>query len=135
MKPKVQTWLRQIELGNVKSNFAKVLYYNKRCVMATNIHDMRTQLGMSHQSLTATISVLMDHGLLKAVGDGIKIKGNTYSEFKYVGEDWERELLQHLRKQEKFKQWLAKGIDEYTQMLPMNISIAIQDLYFNNKKL
>jgi hypothetical protein len=92
---------------------------------------MRIDLNMAHQSLTATISILMDHGLVKSIGDGVSIKGNIYSELSFVIEDWERELLQHMRKKEKFKQWLAKGIDDYTQMLPMDVSIKIQDIYFN----
>ena len=131
MKAKIQTWLRQIELGNIKSNNAKVLHYLKNKETFSNIHQMRTELKMAHQTLTATISVLMDYGLIKSIGDGIVIRGNTYSELEYVKEDWEREILQHMRKKEKYKQWLAKGIDEYAQMLPIDISIKIQDIYFN----
>jgi hypothetical protein len=131
MKPKIQTWLRQIELGNIKSNHAKVLNYLKKKETFSNIHRMRIELNMAHQSLTATISILMDYGLIKSVGDGVVIRGNTYSEFMFVKEEWERELLQHMRKKEKFKQWLAKGIDDYTQLLPLDISIKIQDIYFN----
>jgi len=131
LKPKIQTWLRQIELGNLKSNHAKVLNYLKNKQSFSNIHQMRIDLNMAHQSLTATISILMDHGLVKSIGDGVSIKGNIYSELSFVIEDWERELLQHMRKKEKFKQWLAKGIDDYTQMLPMDVSIKIQDIYFN----
>ena len=131
MQPKIQTWLRQIELGNIKSNNAKVLNYLKKQEINSNIHRMRIELNMAHQTLTATISVLMDYGLIKSTGDGIIIKGNTYSELEYVKENWERELLQHMRKKEKYRQWLAKGIDEYAQLLPMDVSIKIQDLYFN----
>ena len=131
MKPKVQTWLRQIELGNIKTNHTKVLSYIKRCVMATNIHEMRLHLGMPHQTLTATLSVLMDYGLIKSVGEGVVIKGNTYSELKFVYDEEERKILEAERKLEKFRQWIVKGIEDYTPLLPMDLSIKLQILLNN----
>ena len=84
MKAKVETWLEQIRTGAIKSNLVRVLKHIQDAgIHGTSIYDMRETLGMSHQSLTATISQLADEGLLFEGGQ-FQVKTSWYTIYIYV---------------------------------------------------
>ena len=69
MKPKVKNWIEQLRSGNIKTNTTKLLLaihthtYKGRGY--THIHELRKELQMSHQSLTAILSNVMDEGMVE----------------------------------------------------------------------
>lgn len=111
MKAKVQTWLENIQNGNIRSKTTRILNHiiERSEFGDVEIYTMRMELGISHQSLTAIISTFQDHGLVK-VTDVVEIEGNYYSLFKYVEDKKERDILVHERDREKVLNWLKQGI-------------------------
>lgn len=127
MKPKVKTWLRNIENGRIKTLTEKVLAkikqespdrngmylgkYSGLHAKGISTYELREQTGISHQSLTARLSALTDEGLIKAVWE-TEINHSTYSIYMFVHDLEYRKRLIDQRKQEKYVQWLKKA-DEY----------------------
>ena len=114
MKPKVKTWFNQIESGMITSNTTKILNY----IMNHNgctILNMRRDLLCSHQTMTAIISILMDEGLVKAIGE-IEVDGSHYSKFCYLFSDVDRIKQIEKRKEEKFYRFIL-SMDEYLDKL------------------
>lgn len=111
MKAKVQTWLENIQNGNIRSKTTRILNHiiERSEFGDVEIYTMRMELGISHQSLTAIISTFQDYGLVK-VTDVVEIEGNYYSLFKYVEDKKERDILVHERDREKVLNWLKQGI-------------------------
>ena len=107
MKAKVQTWLENIQNGNIRSKTTRILNHiiERSEFGDVEIYTMRMELGISHQSLTAIISTFQDYGLVK-VTDVVEIEGNYYSLFKYVEDKKERDILVHERDREKVLNWL-----------------------------
>jgi hypothetical protein len=117
MKAKVETWLEQIRTGAIKSNLVRVLKHIQDAgIHGTSIYDMRETLGMSHQSLTATISQLADEGLLFEAGQ-FQVKTSWYTIYIYVSNENARKEIAQKRRQEKFMQWLERGLNEYDDMM------------------
>lgn len=114
MKAKVQTWLENIQNGNIKSKTTRILNYiiERSEFGDVDIYTMRIDLGISHQSLTAIISEFQDYGLVKVI-DVVEIEGNYYSLFKYVTNKQERDKLVYERDKEKVLNWLKQGIVKY----------------------
>lgn len=117
MKAKVETWLEQIRTGAIKSNLARVLKHIQDAgIHGTSIYDMRETLGMSHQSLTATISQLADEGLLFEAGQ-FQVKTSWYTIYVYVSNEDARKEIAQKRRHEKFMQWLERGLNEYNDLM------------------
>ena len=117
MKAKVETWLEQIRTGAIKSNLVRVLKHIQDAgIHGTSIYDMRETLGMSHQSLTATISQLADEGLLFEGGQ-FQVKTSWYTIYIYVSNEDARKEIAQKRRQEKFMQWIERGLNEYSDMM------------------
>ena len=117
MKAKAQTWLEQLRTGAIKSNIVRVLKYIQDAgIGGTSIYEMRDALGMSHQSLTATISILADTGLLFEAG--MFQRGSSwYTIYVFVANEDARREIADKRRREKFQQWLNRGVDEYTDLM------------------
>lgn len=114
MKPKVKTWLNQIESGMITSNTTKILNY----IMNHNgctILNMREDLVCSHQTLTAIISSLMDEGLVKAIGE-IEVDSSQYSRMFFVSDPVDRIIQMNKRAKEKFERFLL-SMGEYLDKL------------------
>lgn len=117
MKAKVETWLEQIRTGAIKSNLTRVLKHIQDAGMhGTSIYSMREELGMSHQSLTATISQLADEGLLFEAGQ-FQVKTSWYTIYIFVSNVDARKEIASKRKREKFEQWLERGLNEYDDLM------------------
>ena len=114
MKPKVKTWLNQIESGMISSNTTRILHYIMMHDGCTILH-MREDLLCSHQTLTAIISALMDEGLVKSIGE-IEVDGSHYSRMKYVCNNVDRIIQINKRREEKFNRFLL-SMGEYLDKL------------------
>lgn len=114
MKPKVKTWLNQIESGMISTNTTRILHYIMNHDGCTILH-MREDLLCSHQTLTAIISSLMDEGLVKAIGE-IEVDSSHYSKMFYVSDPVERIVQMNKRAREKFQRFLL-SMGEYLDKL------------------
>jgi predicted transcriptional regulator len=110
---KTQNFIRQIETGKISDNAKKILvfiYDNP----GTTIFTMRNRMNMVHQSLTASISQIMDDGRIYI--NGIQEHdGNKYSKL-FVETD-ERQIAknQNARRMERFQKWLNQ-MDEFSDL-------------------
>lgn len=104
MKPKVKTWLNQIESGMISSNTTRILNYIMNNEGCTILH-MREDLLCSHQTMTAIISSLMDEGLVKMDGE-IEQDNSHYSKLYFVNDIDERKSLVSDRHEERFKKFI-----------------------------
>lgn len=129
MKPKVKTWLKQIESGMIATNTTKILHFimlNDGCT----ILQMRDYLNISHQTLTAIISVLMDEGLIKASGE-IEYHGSHYSKLFYVHDEFKQKEQIDIRRNEKFERLLL-SMNDYHDKLD-EIQSHLDKLKFTNQ--
>ena len=129
MKAKVKTWLNQIESGMIASNTTRILNYIMHHSGHT-IWDMRSNLNISHQTLTGIISNLMDEGLVKASGD-VEVDNSHYSRLFFVDDESERKHLIDIRRNEKFERLLL-SMNEYQDKLD-NIQTHIDKLKFEDQ--
>jgi predicted transcriptional regulator len=119
MKPKVKNWIKQLENGNIKTNTTKILYaickHTYRGKGYTNVNQLRTELNLPHQTLTAILSMVQDEGMIDMFGE-IEINKNKYQKIRYA-KPGEREALVYNRRIEKFNQWLKRGTEgEYKDL-------------------
>lgn len=114
MKPKVKTWLNQIESGMISTNTTRILHYIMKHDGCTILH-MREDLLCSHQTLTAIISSLMDEGLVKSIGE-IEVDSSHYSKMFYVSDSLEQIVQINKRAKEKFHRFLL-SMGEYLDKL------------------
>jgi hypothetical protein len=124
MKAKVETWLEQLRTGAIKSNIVRVLAHIKSKDFGTDILAMRKSLGMSHQSLTAVISMLADEGLLMEAGI-FQHESSWYTTYVFVEHPETRKELARKRKREKYVQWLNRGIEEYADIMPSSLRFEL----------
>jgi len=125
MKAKVETWLEQIRTGAIKSNIVRVLKHIQDAgAHGTSIYDMRDKLGMTHQSLTAVVSMLADEGLLFEAGV-FQVKTSWYTIYVYVSNAEARKEIAFKRKAEKFHQWLQRGCDEYLDFMSPQLRLEV----------
>lgn len=120
------TLLKQVVEGKIKSNEAKVMQY-LLTKDGTNIYEMRNVLRIPHQTLTATISNLMDMGLLKFDGL-ISIDEETYSVIKYCQNLDEINKVSQSREKEKFVKWLKAGVNIHAEKLDVFVKSELEIL-------
>lgn len=116
MKPKVKNWLKLIESGELKSKSVRILHYIKTHPF-TDLDSIRTSLNLPHQTCSAILSTFMDYGLVKGIGERTK-NGLHYSQLLYVDNQQEQDLLAYKRENEKFIQWVNRGLEDYCKHLP-----------------
>lgn len=130
MKPKVKNWIGQLRSGNIKSNTTKLLLaihthtYKGRGY--THIHELRKELQMSHQSLTAILSNVMDEGMVEDYGE-IKVDDTFYSKLSYTRPE-NRDMKVELRRNKKYEDWLKRGIQEFDDKLPPEVIDILKNL-------
>lgn len=113
MKPKVKNWLRLIETGELKNKSVQILHFIIHHPH-TDLDSIRTSLNLPHQTCSAILSTMMDYGLVKGVGERQK-NGLYYSQLLFVNNEIERDMLAFKREQEKFIQWVHRGIEDYNK--------------------
>ncbi len=114
-KAKIRTYLVQLQEGNIRGNQMEVLDFIFRN-NGTTVHEMRTALAMAHQSLTPSISNLLDCGLIYEIGQ-VKIGDSFYSKFAFEPDSEKQDELATARKKEKFAQWVRMGIKEFDDLM------------------
>ena len=128
MKPKVKNWINQLENGNIKTNTTKILYaickHTYRGKGYTNVDELRTELNLPHQTLTAILSMVQDEGMIVMFGE-VEINKSKYQKISYAKPS-ERESLIYNRRIDKFNQWLKRGVEGEYKDLFINFLKSIQ---------
>ena len=116
---KRETYLANLKNGNINSKTMRILHFIKQKPFV-NTDEIRNILEISHQSATAIISVLLDVGVIKIVGES-KINDNTYSKYLFVSEYQEQYNLSEMRIKEKYSIWLQQGISKFRELITTDL--------------
>jgi DNA-binding HxlR family transcriptional regulator len=100
-KLSTETFIEQTENGNIKTAKMKVYRFLKVCGECT-LDFMRAATGISHQTLTARLSELMDMGI---------VWQNDRNEF-YTTEKHQWPIYSDMRREERYQKWLKAGEKE-----------------------
>jgi len=106
MKPKLNAYLQQIQSGELKTKKIRVikeLHQSPR-----TIEYFRNVMGMSHQSVTAVLSVLCDEGMVRMSST----TNDKFSLFSLVGSEQEQQNLAKQRHSEKRELFIARGLKD-----------------------
>jgi hypothetical protein len=131
MKARIETWLRNIENGNIRSKTERIL----DCIIRNgqkgiSTDEMRSKLGIAHQTLTGVLSGLNDSGVIQVVGMHQNVENeNFYSVYQFVSDPFERTKLQNYREREKVLAWLKKGIEDYEHFCTPIVSKVLYENY------
>ena len=123
-KAKIHTYMMALQTGKIRGNLMETLEFIWKN-SGTTIHEMRTELRIVHQSLTPSVSGLMDCGLVKEIGQ-VQIKESTYSKFQFVPDSEEQDRLASERLKEKFAQWIKMGLKEYKELMDDDLIKALE---------
>jgi hypothetical protein len=120
---KIENWLKNIENGYLKSKQTIILDFiinNPN----TTIHDIRTKCGISHQTTTSAVSIMLDEGVVRFNGtiklrkqDDAEDEGDTYSMLLFVSDREERKAVKKKRIYEKFVAWAKQGVSHYKDFI------------------
>lgn len=131
MKPKVKTWLKQLNQGVIKSKTTRIIYeINKHSYNGkgyTTIDELRTDLKMAHQTLTAIVSSIQDEGLIVTFGEVTNEQGSVFQKIRYARPE-ERDDLVRARRIEKLAQWIKRGKEEFNDLLPASMIQELNNL-------
>jgi DNA-binding MarR family transcriptional regulator len=131
MKPKVKTWLNQLNAGLIKSNTTQVIYeihkHSFKGKGYTTIDELRTDLKMAHQTLTSVISNIQDEGLIETYGEVTNEQGSAFQKIRYARPE-ERDNLVRARRVEKLAQWIKRGKEEFNDLLPLTLQEELNNL-------
>ncbi len=118
LKPKVQTWLNNMNNGVIKSATDKILSELNRCSSPITIVDLKDNLHLTHQTTTAIVSVLMDEGLVVSVGECFYDNpDNVYSLLQLELDCDKIQQNKESRFNQKFSQWINRGVQEFGHKL------------------
>jgi DNA-binding MarR family transcriptional regulator len=128
MKPKVKTWLKQLNEGVIKSKTTQIIFeihkHTYKGKGHTTIEELRKELNMAHQTLTAIVSNIQDEGLIVTYGEITNEQGSVFQKIRYARPE-ERDNLVRARRLEKLSQWIKRGREEFNDLLPQS---TIQEL-------
>lgn len=131
MKPKVQNWLKQLNNGVIKSKTTRIIYEIHKHTFKgkgyTTIDELRKDLNMPHQTLTAIVSNIQDEGLIAMYGEVENEAGNVFQHIRYARPE-EREDLVRARRIEKLSQWIKRGREEFNDLLPYSMIQQLNNL-------
>lgn len=131
MKPKVKNWITQLENGSIKSNTLKILqrvhYHTFKGKGFTNVHELREELSISHQTLTSILSIIQDEGVIKTY-DEIIIKNSFFQKISFANKHEFLDLMIN-RQQKKYLQWLKRGKNDFIDLMPQSIANEINKIF------
>jgi len=131
MKPKVQTWLKQLNQGVIKSKTTRVIFEIHKNTFKgkgfTTIEELRKDLNMAHQTLTAIVSNIQDEGLIVTFGEVENEQGSIFQKIRYARPE-ERDSLVRQRQLEKLSQWIKRGKEEFAHLLPASTLRELNNL-------
>lgn len=116
------TYLQQLYTGDLENNTVSILDYIHKEGRKSTYH-LRNELMFPHQTLTSSLSNLMDEGLIQVVDTiSIELDGRfrSYSVYEYVHEELEQIKLSEARHLEKANNWL-KGYEKYKDILKISL--------------
>ena len=100
-KLSTETFIEQTQNGNIKSAKARV-YRQLKILGPCTLDFLRVSIGMSHQTLTARLSELMDMGI---------VWQNERNEF-YLTQELLWNHYSGIRREERYQRWLKAGEKE-----------------------
>jgi len=131
MKVKVKNWLKQLNNGEIKSKTTRIIYEIHKHTFKgkgfTTIDELRKDLSMAHQTLTAIVSNIQDEGLIATYGEIQNESGGIFQHIRYAGHE-EREYLIRERRIEKLSQWIKRGREEFNDLLPYSMIQELNNL-------
>lgn len=131
MKPKVQNWLKQLNNGVIKSKTTRIIFEIHKATYKgkgfTTIDELRKDLNMAHQTLTAIVSNIQDEGLIVTFGEIENETGSVFQKIRYARAE-ERDDLVRQRRIEKLSQWIKRGREEFSDLLPASILRELTNL-------
>ena len=131
MKPKVKTWLNQLNAGVIKSKTTQIISeihkHSYKGKGYTTIDELRTELKMAHQTLTAIVSSIQDEGLIVTYGEVTNEQGSAFQCIRYARPE-ERDNLVRARRVEKLAQWIKRGKEEFNDLLPLSLQEELNNL-------
>jgi len=131
MKPKVKTWLKQLNQGVIKSKTTQIIFeihkHSYKGNGYTTIEELRTDLKMAHQTLTAIVSSIQDEGLIVTYGEVTNEQGSAFQKIRYARPE-ERDNLVRARRIEKLAQWIKRGKEEFNDLLPSSVIQELNNL-------
>jgi DNA-binding MarR family transcriptional regulator len=131
MKPKVKTWLKQLNQGVIKSKTTQIIFeihkHSYKGKGYTTIEELRTDLKMAHQTLTAIVSSIQDEGLIVTYGEVTNEQGSAFQKIRYARAE-ERDNLVRARRIEKLAQWIKRGKEEFNDLLPSSVIQELNNL-------
>jgi DNA-binding MarR family transcriptional regulator len=131
MKPKVKNWLKQLNNGVIKSKTTRIIFEIHKATYKgkgfTTIDELRKDLNMAHQTLTAIVSNIQDEGLIVTFGEFENETGSVFQKIRYARTE-EREELVRQRRIEKLSQWIKRGREEFNDLLPASMIRELTNL-------
>ncbi len=132
MKPKVKNWLKQLNSGEIKSKTTRIIYeihkHSYKGKGFTTIDELRKDLNMAHQTLTAIVSNIQDEGLIVTFGEFYNEEGSVFQRIKYARPE-ERNDLVRARRIDKLSQWIKRGREEFSDLLPNSMIQELNNLH------
>lgn len=115
MKPKIEALLKQIHSGKRMSDNAKILEYVMKHPFCTT-SEVEIKLNMLHQTASARISDLLDMGVIEERGKK-DTATSSFTYLKYQSNAINQNLNAKRRKQEKYKNWVKKGMTQFSEII------------------
>jgi hypothetical protein len=104
---KHEAFYEQVKSGKSLTNSIRV--YNALCTSPKTIHDMRSELNMAHQSLTASLVVLEDMGWVYK-DSTTKIGNQSYTVYKAEKDPNQARIRAINMEAFKKSEWIRRGI-------------------------
>ena len=131
MKVKVKNWLKQLNNGEIKSKTTRIIYEIHKHTFKgkgfTTIDELRKDLSMAHQTLTAIVSNIQDEGLIATYGEIQNESGGIFQQIRYARHEEREDLIQE-RRREKLSQWIKRGREEFNDLLPYSMIQELNNL-------
>jgi len=132
MKPKVKNWLKQLNSGEIKSKTTRIIYeihkHTYKGKGFTTIDELRKDLNMAHQTLTAIVSNIQDEGLIVTFGEFYNEERSVFQRIRYARPE-ERNHLVRARRIDKLSQWIKRGREEFNDLLPNSMIQELNNLH------
>jgi hypothetical protein len=106
MKPSLNAYIKQIQSGELKTKKLRVIKELQQS--PRTIEHFRNVMGMSHQSVTAVLSILCDEGIVRMSSSA----DAKFSLFTLASSDQEQESLAKQRFAEKRELFIARGLKQ-----------------------
>lgn len=120
MNAKISNYLNALQNGLINTTSLKILKYTKANEVTT-LHHLRKNLNHSHQTITASLSYLMDDGLIYEVGT-TTVNMKQYSLLKFTDDLETIKINQNRRLNVKKLRWLNR-VEEMNLPLMMEKSL------------